>query len=30
MAVHVSDAAGRVPVRLPLERRHHALDIPFA
>jgi predicted dehydrogenase len=30
MAVHVSDAAGRVPVRLPLERQHHALDIPFA
>jgi len=30
MAVHVSDTAGRVPVRLPLERQHHALDIPFA
>lgn len=30
MAVHVSDAAGRVPIRLPLERQHHALDIPFA
>jgi len=30
IAVHVSDAAGRVPVRLPLEGQHHALDIPFA
>ena len=30
MAMHVSDQAGRVPVALPLDRRHHALDIPFA
>ena len=30
MALHVSDAAGRVPVALPLDRRHRALDIPFA
>lgn len=30
MALHVSDAAGRVPIRLPLERQHYALDIHFA
>jgi len=30
MAMHVSDQAGRVPVALPLDRRHHALDVPFA
>lgn len=30
IAMHVSDAAGGVPVRLPLNRQHHALDIPFA
>ena len=30
IGMHVSDAAGRVPVRLPLARTHHALDVPFA
>ena len=30
MAMHVSDQAGRTPVALPLDQRHHALDIPFA
>jgi hypothetical protein len=30
MAMHVSDAAGRHPVALPLDRRHHAMDVPFA
>lgn len=30
MALHVSDQAGRVPVALPLDQRHHAVDIPFA
>lgn len=30
IAMHVSDAAGCVPVRLPLDQRHHTLDIPFA
>ncbi len=30
MATHLSDGAGRVPIRLPLEQRYHALDIPFA
>lgn len=30
MAMHVSDAAGQTPVRLPLNRQHHALDVPFA
>jgi hypothetical protein len=30
MAMHVSDAAGRRPVSLPLDRAHDPLDIPFA
>lgn len=30
MAMHVSDRAGRTPVRLPLDRRHHDLDMAFA
>lgn len=30
MAMHVSDSAGRTPVKLPLATQYHALDIPFA
>lgn len=30
IALHVSDAAGGVPVMLPLNRQYHALDISFA
>lgn len=30
MAMHVSDADGRRPVSLPLDRAHDSLDIPFA
>lgn len=30
IGMHVSDEGGRIPVPLPLDRRHHLLDIPFA
>jgi hypothetical protein len=30
IGMHVSSENGHGPVRLPLDRRHHTVDIPFA